>query len=154
MTRTKMSKFTKGRKNRNPSGKMPRHAKWETMILADDIESLQKSRLSSPGISRTIMKYLLYVAVDNGKVIILDFLYNTPCGETAYNVLALARRSVEHDQPSVLEWVLDTKGLRDALTEHQFNQFWSSATKFNSTKILQFATQRNLLRTSDEDVSV
>jgi hypothetical protein len=149
-----MSKLAKGRTNRNPSGKMPRHAKWETMILADDIESLHKSKLSSPGMSRAIMKYLLCVAADNGKVIILDFLYNTPCGETACNVLALARRSVEHDQPSVLEWALDTKGLGEGLAEHQLNQFWSLATKFNSTKILQFATQRNLLHASDGDVSV
>lgn len=146
MTRTKISKLAKGRTNRNPSGKMPRHAKWEKMILMGDIEALQKSKLSSPGISSTIMKYLVSVAVDNGKVIILDFLYHTPCGETTYDVLALARRSVEHDQPSVLEWVLDTKGLGEELTDHQFNQFWRLATKFNSTKILQFATQRNLLR--------
>ena len=62
------------------------------LILAEDIESLRHSKNIA---NFSGMKNLIRIAVDNGKVDILDFLHNTPAGQKSYGVSALAQRSVQ-----------------------------------------------------------
>ena len=109
------------------------------LILADNIESLRNSKNIA---NFSGMKNLIRIAVDNGKPDILDFLHNTPAGQQSYGVMALAQRAVQYDQPSILQWAFDVKGLTTLLAVRQLNQFWRSATKCGATKILQFATDR------------
>jgi len=127
--------------------KLSKSEKFGEMILADDIESLRNSKNIA---NFSGMKNLIRIAVDNGKPDILDFLHNTPAGQQSYGVMALAQRAVQYDQPSILQWAFDVKGLTTLLAVRQLNQFWRSATKCGATKILQFATDRGYSISSQE----